>query len=146
MSELSGKDRAAESEKELTAVPAKKKGFARLRAATVYSVEGLRACLASEEAFRLEIMLAVVLTPLAFWLGDSPAERGLLLVAIVLVLLVELLNSAIEAVVDRIGLEYHALSKKAKDIGSAAVFISLVAFVVLWVAVLLLSESILCSG
>jgi diacylglycerol kinase (ATP) len=60
-----------------------------------------------------------------------------LLVAIVLVLLVELLNSAIEAVVDRIGLEYHALSKKAKDIGSAAVFISLVAFVVLWVAVLL---------
>ncbi|MBT7764840.1 MAG: diacylglycerol kinase [Gammaproteobacteria bacterium] len=115
----------------------KKKGFARLRAATVYSVEGLRACFASEEAFRLEIMLAVVLTPLAFWLGDSPAERGLLLVAIVLVLLVELLNSAIEAVVDRIGLEYHALSKKAKDIGSAAVFISLVAFVVLWVAVLL---------
>ena len=137
MSELSGKDRAAESEKELTAVPAKKKGFARLRAATVYSVEGLRACFASEEAFRLEIMLAVVLTPLAFWLGDSPAERGLLLVAIVLVLLVELLNSAIEAVVDRIGQEYHALSKKAKDIGSAAVFISLVAFVVLWVAVLL---------
>ena len=137
MSELSGKDRAAESEKELTAVPAKKKGFARLRAATVYSVEGLRACFASEEAFRLEIMLAVVLTPLAFWLGDSPAERGLLLVAIVLVLLVELLNSVIEAVVDRIGLEYHALSKKAKDIGSAAVFISLVAFVVLWVAVLL---------
>ena len=137
MSELSGKHRAAESEKELTAVPAKKKGFARLRAATVYSVEGLRACFASEEAFRLEIMLAVVLTPLAFWLGDSPAERGLLLVAIVLVLLVELLNSAIEAVVDRIGQEYHALSKKAKDIGSAAVFISLVAFVVLWVAVLL---------
>ena len=137
MSELSGKDRAAESDKELTAVPAKKKGFARLRVATVYSVEGLRACFASEEAFRLEIMLAVVLTPLAFWLGDSPAERGLLLVAIVLVLLVELLNSAIEAVVDRIGLEYHALSKKAKDIGSAAVFISLVAFVVLWVAVLL---------
>ena len=137
MSELSGKHRAAESEKELTVVPAKKRGFARLRAATVYSVEGLRACFASEEAFRLEIMLAVVLTPLAFWLGDSPAERGLLLVAIVLVLLVELLNSAIEAVVDRIGLEYHALSKKAKDIGSAAVFISLVAFVVLWVAVLL---------
>ena len=137
MSELSGKHRAAESEKELTAVSAKKKGFAILRAATVYSVEGLRACFASEEAFRLEIMLAVVLTPLAFWLGDSPAERGLLLVAIVLVLLVELLNSAIEAVVDRIGLEYHALSKKAKDIGSAAVFISLVAFVVLWVAVLL---------
>lgn len=137
MSELSGKHRAAESEKELTAVPARKKGFARLRAATVYSVEGLRACFASEEAFRLEIMLAVVLTPLAFWLGDSPAERGLLLVAIVLVLLVELLNSAIEAVVDRIGQEYHALSKKAKDIGSAAVFISLVAFVVLWVAVLL---------
>ena len=137
MSELSGKHRAAESEKELTVVPAKKRGFARLRAATVYSVEGLRACFAIEEAFRLEIMLAVVLTPLAFWLGDSPAERGLLLVAIVLVLLVELLNSAIEAVVDRIGLEYHALSKKAKDIGSAAVFISLVAFVVLWVAVLL---------
>ena len=137
MSELSGKHRAAESEKELTAVPAKKRGFARLRAATVYSVEGLRACFASEEAFRLEIMLAVVLTPLAFWLGDSPAERGLLLVAIVLVLLVELLNSAIEAVVDRIGLEYHALSKKAKDIGSAAVFISLVSFFVLWVVVLL---------
>ena len=118
-------------------VPAKKKGLARIWAATVYSAEGLRACFRSEEAFRLEIMLAVVLTPLAFWLGDSPAERGLLLVAIVLVLLVELLNSAIEAVVDRIGLEYHALSKKAKDIGSAAVFISLVAFVVLWVAVLL---------
>ncbi len=118
-------------------VPPKKVGLARLWAATLYSADGLRACFRSEEAFRIESILALVLAPVAFLLGKSPLEVAVLLFALVLVLLVELLNSAIEAVVDRVGLEYHALSKVAKDIGSAAVLISLLFFVVVWALLLL---------
>lgn len=109
-------------------VPAKKKGLARIWAATVYSAEGLRACFRSEEAFRIESILSVFLIPLAFILGETALETTMLLFPIVLVLLVELLNSAVEAVVDRVSLDYHELSKKAKDIASGAVFISLMTF------------------
>ena len=113
-------------------VPAKKKGLARIWAATVYSAEGLRACFRSEEAFRIESILSVFLIPLAFILGETALETTMLLFPIVLVLLVELLNSAIEAVVDRVSLDYHELSKKAKDIASGAVFVSLMTFLLIW--------------
>jgi diacylglycerol kinase (ATP) len=113
-------------------VPAKKKGLARIWAATVYSAEGLRACFRSEEAFRIESILSVFLIPLAVILGETALETAMLLFSIVLVLLVELLNSAIEAVVDRVSLDYHELSKKAKDIASGAVFVSLMTFLLIW--------------
>ena len=113
-------------------VPAKKKGLARIWAATVYSAEGLRACFRSEEAFRIESILSVFLIPLAFILGETALETTMLLFPIVLVLLVELLNSAVEAVVDRVSLDYHELSKKAKDIASGAVFVSLMTFLLIW--------------
>ena len=113
-------------------VPAKKKGLARIWAATVYSAEGLRACFRSEEAFRIESILSVFLIPLAFILGETALETTMLLFPIVLVLLVELLNSAVEAVVDRVSFDYHELSKKAKDIASGAVFISLMTFLLIW--------------
>jgi len=113
-------------------VPAKKKGLARIWAATVYSAEGLRACFRSEEAFRIESILSVFLIPLAFNLGETALETAMLLFPIVLVLLVELLNSAVEAVVDRVSLDYHELSKKAKDIASGAVFVSLMTFLLIW--------------
>jgi diacylglycerol kinase (ATP) len=113
-------------------VPAKKKGLARIWAATVYSAEGLRACFRSEEAFRIESILSVFLIPLAVILGETALETAMLLFSIVLVLLVELLNSAVEAVVDRVSLDYHELSKKAKDIASGAVFVSLMTFLLIW--------------
>ena len=113
-------------------VPAKKKGLARMWAATIYSAEGLRACFRSEEAFRIESILSVFLIPLAFILGETALETTMLLFPIVLVLLVELLNSAVEAVVDRVSLDYHELSKKAKDIASGAVLISLMTFLLIW--------------
>ena len=113
-------------------MPAKKKGLARIWAATVYSAEGLRACFRSEEAFRIESILSVFLIPLAVILGETALETAMLLFSIVLVLLVELLNSAIEAVVDRVSLDYHELSKKAKDIASGAVFVSLITFLLIW--------------
>ncbi|MGA1072010.1 MAG: diacylglycerol kinase [Pseudohongiellaceae bacterium] len=118
-------------------VPIKKKGLARIWAATIYSVDGLRACFRSEEAFRLELILSLIFGPLAFILGETAIEIAMLLLAIALVLLVELLNSAIEAVVDRVGMDYHELSKKAKDIASGAVFISLMTFLLIWAVILI---------
>jgi len=118
-------------------VPIKKKGLARIWAATIYSVDGLRACFRSEEAFRLELILSLIFGPLAFILGETAIEIAMLLLAIALVLLVELLNSAIEAVVDRVGMDYHELSKKAKDIASGAVFISLMSFLLIWAVILI---------
>lgn len=89
------------------------------------SVKGLKAAFVDESAFRQELFLACLFVPLAFYLGRDLPEKLLLICLVVLVLIVELLNSAIEATVDRIGLESHPLSAKAKDLGSAAVFISL---------------------
>ena len=118
-------------------VPIKKKGLARIWAATIYSADGLRACFRSEEAFRLELILSLIFGPLAFILGETAIEIAILLLAIALVLLVEVLNSAIEAVVDRVGMDYHELSKKAKDIASGAVFISLMTFLLIWAVILI---------
>lgn len=97
-----------------------------------YSLEGFGAALKHEHAFRQELMLCLVLLPIAVWLPVTTLERVLLIATLFLVLIVELLNSAIEAVVDRVSLEDHALSKRAKDIGSAAVFLSLVLTGIAW--------------
>ncbi|MFA9418720.1 MAG: diacylglycerol kinase [Gammaproteobacteria bacterium] len=113
------------------------KGFARLVKASQYSWQGLRAAFRHEEAFRQELWLSIVLIPLGFWLGQTGVEKALLTGSVILLLLVEMLNSAIEAVVDRIGDEQHELSGRSKDMGSAAVAISIGLMVVVWALVLL---------
>lgn len=110
-------------------------GFSRVWHATGYSLAGLRAGW-TEAAFRLEACLAFVMLPLAFWLGRTWAEVALLAGSILLVLVVELLNTAVEAAIDRISLERHPLSKRAKDMGSAAVFLALVLAGGIWAAAL----------
>ena len=107
-------------------------GLKRLLLATGHSWRGLKGAFVHEAAFRQELLLVVLLLPLAIWLGRTGVERALLVGALLLVLIVELLNSGIEAVVDRIGLERHELSGLAKDMGSAAVLVSLVNVAVIW--------------
>jgi diacylglycerol kinase (ATP) len=107
-------------------------GLGRLRLATLNSLRGLRHCYLSEAAFRQEAWLSAVLVPLALWIGKSGVERALLIGAMLLVLIVELLNTGIEVVVDRIGTEHNHLSGFAKDLGSTAVFFSLVLLAVTW--------------
>lgn len=102
-----------------------------------YSASGLRAAIRKEAAFRQEVLLFVVLAPLALWLGRNGVERALLLGSLVVVLIVELLNSAVEAAVDRIGKKHHKLSGRAKDMGSAAVYLALMLVVVTWGLVLM---------
>ena len=105
--------------------------------ATVWSVQGLRAAWLHESSFRLEVCLLVVLAPLAIWLGADGVERALLLGSCLLVLMVELLNSAIEAVIERFGGEWHALAGRAKDMGSAAVFVAMLNVLLVWGLILL---------
>ncbi|MGW8270862.1 MAG: diacylglycerol kinase [Burkholderiales bacterium] len=112
-------------------------GLQRIINATRYSLAGLREAARREEAFRQEILLTVVLTPVALWLGDTGAERALLVASLFVVLIVELINSAIEATQDRISLETHPLAKNAKDFGSAAVMLALVNSALVWLLVLL---------
>src|SRR6056297_1389788 len=100
-------------------------GWQHLVHSTRYSIKGLHAAFRNEAAFRQELGLCLVLVPLALWLGQTPVEWILLVGSCVLVLIVELINSAIESVVDRIGMERHELSGRAKDIGSAAVMMAL---------------------
>ena len=107
-------------------------GFRRLANALAYSASGLRACWRNEPAFRQEAVFAVFMIPGAFWLGTSAVERVLLIGSVLLVLIVELLNTAIEAVVDRVGTDPHSLSGLAKDVGSAAVLLSLAGVWVTW--------------
>jgi len=114
-----------------------KTGLQRVLNATRYSLEGLAAAARHEDAFRQELMLAAVLLPLGLWLGDDGVERALLVGSVLLVLVVELLNSAVEATVDRVSLEDHRLAKRAKDLGSAAVMMSLVTVAAVWLVILL---------
>jgi diacylglycerol kinase (ATP) len=114
-----------------------KTGLQRLINATRYSLAGLAAATRHEDAFRQELILAAVLVPLGLWLGNGGVERALLVGSVLLVLVVELLNSAVEATVDRVSLEDHLLAKRAKDIGSAAVMMSLATVGVVWLLVLL---------
>lgn len=113
------------------------KGVKRIVKATGYSMLGFKAAYKHEEAFRQELYLVILMTPLAFYLGDSAIERSLMIGSLMLVLIAELLNSAIEALVDRVGIELHILSGRAKDIGSAAVFVSLTNVVVIWGLILI---------
>ncbi len=108
-------------------------GLSRLWHASGYSLQGLRAGW-GEAAFRQETLAALVLLPLAFWLGRSWVEVALLAGSVLIVMIVELLNSGIETVVDRIGPEWHQLSKRAKDLGSAAVLLSLLLAAGIWIA------------
>ncbi|ART50163.1 diacylglycerol kinase [Acidovorax carolinensis] len=110
-------------------------GLNRIWHATGYSLEGLRAGW-NEKAFRQEAIAAVVLVPLSFWLGRSWVEVALLAGSVVIVMIVELLNTGIETAIDRIGPEWHDLSKRAKDMGSAAVLLSLLLCVGIWSAAL----------
>lgn len=107
-------------------------GLDRVIRAAGYSVAGLQSAYRGESAFRQEFWLAAVLLPLAFWLGRGWVEIALLAGSVMIVLIVELLNSAIEAAIDRISFEIHDLSKRAKDIGSAAVFLSLLLCAGIW--------------
>ncbi|MGR8953345.1 MAG: diacylglycerol kinase [Gammaproteobacteria bacterium] len=113
------------------------KGIKRILNACFFSAAGFKAVWIHEEAFRQEVLLFAVTTPLAIWLGQTPIERLLLIGSVLLVLLVELINSAIEAIVDRVGLERHELSGRAKDIGSAAVMLSLAWAAVTWSYILI---------
>ena len=107
-------------------------GLVRIIKATFYSIQGLRSAWRHEAAFRQELILMLVLTPLAFVVGQGLTQQLLLIMVGWLVVIVEVLNSAIEAVVDRIGAEHHELSGRAKDLGSAAVFLALALNLVLW--------------
>ncbi|MEM7402126.1 MAG: diacylglycerol kinase [Pseudomonadota bacterium] len=117
--------------------PANKNGIKRIYNAFFYSMAGICAAWKSEAAFRQELIAAIILIPVAFLLGQNPTQVVLLILPIFVVLIVELINSAIEATVDRISDEQHPLSKQAKDIASAAVFMSLVLFALTWGIVLL---------
>jgi len=114
-----------------------KTGLKRLINAFGYSLDGFKAAFKHEDAFRQEVFLACVMIPLAFYLTPEAMHRALMIGSVLLVLIVELLNSAVEAVVDRVSIERHELAKRAKDIGSAAVFIALGNVIVVWGLLLL---------
>ena len=113
------------------------KGVKRIINAIFFSIAGFKATWQHEEAFRQEVLLLLVSAPLAIWLTDDSVERVLLIGSLVGVLLVELLNSAVEAAIDRIGFERHELSGRAKDIGSAAVMLSLALAALTWMLILI---------
>lgn len=108
------------------------RGPGRILKAAIWSMQGLRAAWLHESSFRLEVYLLVVLTPLALWLGQTGVERVLLIGSCLLVLAAELLNSAIEAVIERYGPEHHELAGRAKDMGSAAVFVLMMNVLLCW--------------
>lgn len=111
-------------------------GIKRVINAFGYSLRGLRDALRYESAFRQEVALFILLLPVAMWLGQSPLDYILLIGSMLLVLIVEILNSAIEAVVDRVGDDYHDLSGRAKDMGSAAVLLALLNVGFIWVMII----------
>ena len=110
-------------------------GLTRVWRATLYSMQGLKAAWINESAFRQELCIALLLLPVSFWIAESWVEVAVLMAVCFLVLIVELLNSAIEAVVDRVGPEHHDLAGQAKDMGSAAVMLSLVMAAGTWVLI-----------
>jgi diacylglycerol kinase (ATP) len=113
-----------------------KTGIKRLLNAFKYSVAGTLAAFKHEDAFRQEVFLSVILIPLAIYLGETTTEQALMITSVILIIIVELLNSSVEATVDRISVKRHKLAKRAKDIGSAAVFFSLVNASVIWFLIL----------
>jgi diacylglycerol kinase (ATP) len=109
-----------------------KTGLRRLMNAFGYSIAGTLAAFKHEDAFRQEVVLAVVLTPVALYFGDTAIHQALMISSLLFIIVIELLNSSIEATVDRISVKHHKLAKRAKDIGSAAVFFSLINAAVIW--------------
>jgi diacylglycerol kinase (ATP) len=114
----------------------KKKGLSHLISALRWSWDGLCAAFRDEAAFRQELVLFMILTPLAIWIAENPIEVILLIGSLFLILIVELLNTAMEETVNRIGSEWHALSKKAKDVGSAAVMLTIIHALFVWALIL----------
>ncbi len=112
-------------------------GIKRIYNAFFFSMKGFKATYQNEVSFRQEVFLSIFLLPLAFWLGDTGFEKALLISVILLVLIVEMLNTCVEAVVDRFGGEHHELSGMAKDVGSAAVLMSLLNVIIVWTLILL---------
>jgi diacylglycerol kinase (ATP) len=110
-------------------------GLRRVVNATFFSLAGLKTAWQTEAAFRQECLLAAVLIPAGLWLGQNAVQRALLIGSCLLVLIVELLNTAVEYVVDRVGMDHHVLSGQAKDVGSAAVFMSLALTLVIWLLI-----------
>ncbi len=109
-----------------------RRGLTRIMWASCYSYRGIAAAFRHEAAFRQELTAMIILLPFAFWLGETAVQRIVLIAPCILVIIVELINSAIEAVVDRIGPEMHELSGRAKDMGSAAVLLSLLLVILSW--------------
>jgi diacylglycerol kinase (ATP) len=109
-----------------------KTGLRRLMNAFGYSIAGTLAAFKHEDAFRQEVILAAILTPVAIYYGETTIDQALMISSLFLIIIVELLNSSIEATVDRISVKHHKLAKRAKDIGSAAVFFSLINAAVIW--------------
>ena len=113
-----------------------KTGLTRLVNAFSYSIAGTLAAFKHEDAFRQEVLLTVILTPVALYLGETAIHQALMISSLLFIIIVELLNSSIEATVDRISVKHHKLAKRAKDIGSAAVFFSLINAAVIWFLIL----------
>lgn len=113
-----------------------KTGLKRLVNAFGYSIEGFKSAFKNEDAFRQELILAIILIPTGILIGENGFQKALLVSSILAVLIVELLNSGIEATVDRISLEKNSLAKRAKDIGSAAVFLTIVNAILTWLIIL----------
>ncbi|WP_457551589.1 diacylglycerol kinase [Desulfobacula sp.] len=114
----------------------KSTGLTRLFNATVYSLEGFKSAWRTEAAFRQELCVLAVAIPLGIWLGHNGMERALLISSVMMVLVIELLNSALEAVVDRVGPDFHPLAKRTKDYGSAAVLTSILIAMIIWAAII----------
>ena len=113
-----------------------KTGLKRLVNAFGYSIAGTLAAFKHEDAFRQEVILTAILTPIAIYYGETAIDQALMISSLLLIIIVELLNSSIEATVDRISIKHHKLAKRAKDIGSAAVFFSLINAAVIWFLIL----------
>ena len=116
--------------------PQNKANFQRILNATSYSMNGLKNAYINEAAFRQEVWLSFFLIPIGLVIGNGATEKILLCASVLIILIIELLNSAIENVVDRIGTEYHELSGRAKDLGSAAVFIAFIQLIITWCLIL----------
>ena len=112
-------------------------GIRRIISAFRFSIQGLKSCYQSVTAFKQEVWAAILLVPLSFWVTTVSIERVLLILPIFIVLIIELINTAVESLVDRVGNEYHELSGKAKDLGSAAVWLSLLLVILTWSIILL---------
>lgn len=113
------------------------KGLKRVINAVLFSIAGFKSTWKYEEAFRQEVVVATLLVPVALWFSESHVEKVLLIGSMILVLIVEILNSAIEAVVDRSGDEYHELAGRAKDMGSAAVMLTILLAIAVWLVILI---------